>query len=63
MFKGCTKLKKINLFNFRKNCSNCEFENIFDEIHKNGSINVTNQFYVDLIKKYANGWEINKNNY
>ena len=61
MFKGCTKLKKINMYNFKKNCSNCEYENMFDDIPNNGSINVTSQFYIELIKKYANGWEIIKN--
>ena len=61
MFKGCKNLKRINMYNFRKNCSNCEYENMFDEIPKNGSINITSQIYIDLIKQYSNDWKVIKN--
>ena len=61
MFKGCTNLKRINMYNFRKKCSNCEYENMFDEIPKNGSINITSQIYIYLIKQYSNDWKIIKN--
>ena len=60
MFKGCSKLNNINIPNFKKDCSKCDLENMFDGINTKGLINVGSQSYINLINKDSRVWAIIK---